>query len=102
MINIEDRTISTVAVVDDDPGARESYEYVLQDAHVTPVGEAGPLGQLADFVGEAKRRMDAVLCDHHLRIRNYSTFDGAQLAAALYDVSVPAVLCTDRKSTRLN
>lgn len=94
MLTIEDRTISTVGIVDDDEGARESYELLLQDAHVDPSCEAGPLGTLTDFVSKAKHQMDAVLCDHHLRIHNYSTFDGAQLAAALYVINVPAVLCT--------
>jgi hypothetical protein len=102
MLTIEDRTISTVGVVDDDPGAREGYELLLQDANVDPTGEAGPLGTLADFVVQAKVRMDAVLCDHHLRIHNYSTFDGAQLAAALYDVSVPAILCTRWEDAQLD
>jgi hypothetical protein len=102
MLTIEQRTISTVGVVDDDPGARDSYKLTLQDANVDPVGEAGPLGNLDDFVGQAKQRLDAVLCDHHLRIRNYSTFDGAQLAAALYDVNVPAVLCTRWEDAQLD
>jgi hypothetical protein len=102
MLTIEDRIIATVGVVDDDPGARESYELLLQDANVDPSGESGPLGTLADFVVQAKQRMDAVLTDHHLRIRNYSTFDGAQLAAALYDQDVPAVLCTRWEDAQLD
>lgn len=102
MLTIEHRTISTVGVVDDDPGARESYQLLLQDANVDPANEVGPLGELANFVDQAKERLDAVLCDHHLRIRNYSTFDGAQLAAALYDVSVPAVLCTRWEDAQLD
>jgi hypothetical protein len=102
MLTIEERTIATVGVVDDDPGARESYELLLQDADVYPAGESGPLGTLTDFVVKAKQRMDAVLTDHHLRIRNYSTFDGAQLAAALYDVDVPAVLCTRWEDAQLD
>jgi hypothetical protein len=102
MLTIGHRTISTVGVIDDDPGARESYQWTLQDADVSPIGEAGPLGQLANFVDQAKHRMDAVLCDHHLRIRNYSTFDGAQLAAAFYDVNVPAVLCTRWEEAQLD
>jgi hypothetical protein len=69
---------------------------------VEPVSEEGPLGQLDDFVRRAQGRLDAVLCDHHLRIRNYSTFDGAQLAAALYEVNVPAVLCTRWEDAQLD
>jgi hypothetical protein len=102
MLTIEDRTISTVGVVDDDAGARESYGLLLQDANVVPSGETGPLGTLADFISQAKTRMDAVLCDHHLRIHNYSTFDGAQLAAALYEINVPAVLCTRWEDAQLD
>lgn len=102
MITIEDKTIENVGVVDDDPSARESYELTLEDAAVLPKGEVGPLGALSDFVKSARERLDALLCDHHLRIRNYSNFDGAQLAAALYEVKVPTVLCTRWEDAQLD
>jgi hypothetical protein len=102
MLTIDDTRISTVGVVDDEPGAREGYELTLEDANVEPIGEVGPLGDLRDFVRDVRGRLDAVLCDHHLRIRNYSTFDGAQLAAALYEVNIPAVLCTRWEDAQLD
>jgi len=102
MLTIDSATISTVGVIDDNPEARQSYEWTLQDANVETIGEAGPLGELQEFVGRAVNRLDAVLCDHHLRIRNYSTFDGAQLAAALYEASIPAVLCTRWEDAHLD
>lgn len=102
MLTIDRRTITTVGIIDDDPGARESYGWTLQDADVDPVAVTGPLGPLGDFVEQAKQRWDAALCDHHLRIRNYSTFDGAQLSAALYEAQIPAVLCTRWEDAHLD
>jgi hypothetical protein len=102
MLSIEDKAISTVGVVDDDPGARQGFGWTLQDANVNTVEEKGPLGQLNEFVINATGRLDAVLCDHHLKIHNYSTFDGAQLAAALYEAHFPAVLCTRWEDAHLD
>jgi hypothetical protein len=102
MLTIEQHEISTVGVIDDDPGARESYGWTLQDADVEPRPEIGPLGSLATFVRTAKTRWDAALCDHHLRIHNYATFDGAQLASALNKANIPAVLCTRWEDAQLD
>jgi hypothetical protein len=94
MRTVADRDINAVGIVDDDPEARGSYEWTLEDAALQPVEEAGPLGELHDYAAGAAARLDAVLCDQHLRVHNYAKFDGAQLAAALYERDVPAVLCT--------
>jgi hypothetical protein len=102
MLTVADKTVSTVGIVDDDPSARQGFGWTLQDANVDAVEENGPLGQLNEFVTRASRRFDAVLCDHHLKIRNYSTFDGAQLAAALNQAHIPTVLCTRWEDAHLD
>jgi hypothetical protein len=94
VLTIADKEIDKVGIVDDNATARDSYFYTLEDADVAPVREVGPLGSLKEYVGGVCGRLDAVLCDHHLRVANYSSFDGAQLAAALNAACVPAVLCT--------
>jgi hypothetical protein len=102
MSTIADRDIELVGIVDDNPEARQSYEWTVEDADLRPVEETGPLGNLDDYLAAAVPRLDAILCDHHLRVRNYARFNGAELAAALYDRSVPAVLCTRWEDAHLD
>jgi hypothetical protein len=88
------REIERVSIVDDDSGAREGYEYSVEDLDLTPIQEAGPLGTLDDFINRTSVRSDAAICDHHLRKRNYAQFNGAEAVAAWYRRGFPALLCT--------
>lgn len=91
---VADREIARVSIVDDDEGAREGYEYSVEDLELVPVQEAGPLGSLEEFVSRTARGSDAAICDHHLRKRNYAKFNGAEAVAAWYRRGFPALLCT--------
>jgi DNA-binding NarL/FixJ family response regulator len=102
MRRISTRDINRVGVVDDEPSAREGYQWTLEDADVTPVLEGGPLGSLEDYLAVASGRLDAVLCDQHLKIRNYARFNGAELAARLYERNVPAVVCTNYQDAHID
>ena len=59
------------------------------------VSESGPLDdRLAECVKGVIRRADAAICDYNLRVKAYSTFNGAELAAEFYKAHFPALLCT--------
>lgn len=88
------REIARVSIVDDDPEARQGYEYPIEDLDLTPVPELGPLSNLEEFVAQTAARTDAAICDHHLRKRNYAPFNGAEAVAAWYKRGFPALLCT--------
>ncbi len=88
------RTITRVAVVEDDPGARQSYGYPIEDLGVEPVLEGGPLGDIARLVDRLVSQTDGALCDYRLRTSNYATFNGDELVARLYERKFPALLCT--------
>lgn len=91
---IAGRAIEQIRVVDDDPLVRAAYEYPVEDLGLRPVLADGPFHDLAGFVEETIVTADAAICDYHLRVRNYASFDGAASVAALYQKEFPAVLCT--------
>ncbi|MDQ1292163.1 MAG: hypothetical protein QG608_40, partial [Actinomycetota bacterium] len=64
---VADKEILTVGIIDDDPDARQNYMWTLEDAHFFPAQESGPLNDLKTCVDSLFKRVDAVLCDHHLR-----------------------------------
>ena len=94
--------MSRVGVVDDDVEARQSYAWTLEDADVEPADEDGPLGDLESYASTVVGRLDAVLCDHHLKVSNYAQFEGVELAAKLYEKKVPAILCTSWATAELD
>jgi len=102
VITIEGHTIETVGVVDDDEEARRSYTWTLEDAELQVADEDGPLGDLEPYASDVADRLDAVLCDHHLRVSNYAAFEGVELAARLYEKKVPAILCTSWATAELD
>jgi CheY-like chemotaxis protein len=92
---IDSVEITRVSVIDDDPPARDSYELTLEDLGLQAVPENGPLGDMNTCIGVVRSKADAALCDHHLKVKAYSMFNGAELVAKLYQLNFPAVLCTN-------
>jgi|ERR1017187_4661048 hypothetical protein len=94
-VNILERTITNVAVIDDQPAVRKSYGYTIQNVGLEPWLQEGPL---PDSVGEASSTIvqgaTAAVCDYKLSGRAYAKFKGAELAADLYRKQLPALLCT--------
>jgi len=94
-ITIAKRSIQRVSIIDDQVSAREMCELSVDDLGLEPVSEAGPLDeQLLVCVNTIRERADAAICDYNLKVKAYSTFNGAELAAEFYKVKFPAVLCT--------
>jgi hypothetical protein len=94
MNTIRGREIKSVSIVDDDESAQKALTYSVEEAAFDPVIEKGPLRDLINFVNDIMKHSQAAICDHHLRKRNYASFDGAAAVAQLYSNRVPAVLCT--------
>ncbi len=87
--------IKRVAVIDDDPNARKGYKTLMDDMEVQPVFENGPLEELGSYVSSLCSRTDGVFCDYHLKKRAYAQFNGDELAARLYNMKKPVVICTN-------
>ena len=93
MLQLRDRSVTRALIVDDDPEARQSYEYVVEELDLDPHPLKGPLDDVPAFI-ETIEPSDVLLCDYHLRLHNYATCNGDQLVAECYRANVPAVLCT--------
>lgn len=93
-LTISNRTINRVLIVDDDQNLRQSYGYPIEDLGLEPVYETGPLRNLEESLAQLRGKADALVCDYHLRIKNFSQFNGDQLVAAFNRASLPALLCT--------
>jgi CheY-like chemotaxis protein len=93
-VQLVDRTISRIAIIDDQADVRASYEFNVEDLGLESVSEAGPLGSLLNVVTALAANSDAAICDYNLKVRDYSAFNGAELVAALYKTNFPALLCT--------
>lgn len=102
MLEIMDWKVSRAAVVDDQPDGRRGWGWILEDLSLDPVPEEGPFTQIQAAVEEIRGRAEVAVCDYHLRRRNYAAFDGAELAAALYQHGVPTILCTRYEETMMD
>jgi hypothetical protein len=93
-ITIAKRSIKKISIIDDQALVRDSYELSVDDLGLESVSETGPLERLPLCVEGVRKRADAAICDYNLKVKAYSSFNGAELAAEFYKVKFPAVLCT--------
>ncbi|MEQ1947243.1 MAG: hypothetical protein ABL995_08640 [Bryobacteraceae bacterium] len=94
-ITIAKRSIQKISIIDDQAPVRESYELSVEDLGLESVSESGPLDEeLPNCVKAVSQRADAAICDYNLKVKAYSSFNGAELAAEFYKMQFPAVLCT--------
>ena len=94
MITIQDRQIERVLIVDDEPRARDAYEYVVEDMDVTPHQVVGGLHDAMNGILPEIQPGDVVLCDFHLKKHDYAPYNGDQVLANCFRADVPGVLCT--------
>lgn len=85
-----------VAIVDDDADDAETAKLEISQAGFKGVVISGDRHfyrpeQLAEII---ESQADAAICDHRLRPGGLADFDGAELAAKLFERKVPAVLIT--------
>ena len=93
MIAIHDRYIERALIVDDEEGARDAYEYLIEDMELQPQKVTGPLYDLPKFISSIEPN-EVVLCDFHLKKHSYAQCDGDRLMADCFRAGVPGVLCT--------
>src|ERR1017187_5208929 len=92
---IAHHTIERVAIIDDQQAARATFEEIVEDLQLRPVPQGGPLNGLADYVNLLPTVADAALCDHHLKVSAYASFNGADLVARCNQQGFPTLLCTN-------
>ncbi len=89
-----DRTINTVRLIDDDANVRAGYSYFVDDLNIAAEEIDGPITSPQQLIGLFDLKHDAAICDLNLKTKNYSTYNGDEIVSSLYDMKIPAVLCT--------
>lgn len=101
-LQIGNRSVERVSIIDDDEKVRQGYELAVEDLGLTPVSEAGPLPPIPALVLDLASRTQAAICDHHLTVKNYASFSGAEMVAQCYVAMLPALLCTKWEDASLD
>jgi hypothetical protein len=86
--------IKKIAIVDDNPEARESIGECISDADMEPVFESPGGDSVEQYISRIMKNSDAAIFDHHLKLGNYAGFDGAEAVAYAYSRHFPALLMT--------
>lgn len=88
--------IHRVAVVDDDTEQAEVMSLWLEEADFQPIliQTVNPFERPQQVVDLIRNQADGAVCDHRLTPHRFSTFNGAELSAALYDSRIPTILTT--------
>lgn len=93
-MQIANREISSILLIDDDEAAREAAGYYVEDIELESIQEDGPINDMNDYLVSVEKKAQAVICDQKLKVHEYSKFNGAEIISALYDKKLPAILCT--------
>jgi hypothetical protein len=83
-----------VAIVDDDSHALKVTAVVVKQARFVPVPLNRSFDSVEDLVRTVQSEADAAIVDHRLTFSQLNPFTGAEVVAALYKKSWPAVLTT--------
>ncbi len=98
-IAVAGQEINRVLILDDEPEARRSMRFALEEAGVEPVVEDGPIRSRGVFLRSVGSRADAVLSDYRLTPGNYATEQGDSFVASCIQARIPALLCTTYADT---
>lgn len=91
-LNIVDRSVSRILLIDDKANVRELYDDAVWDLGVK-TEEIFSVPSLMEFLSGASAN-DGVICDFHLTSPKYSSVNGDVIVSSLYKKGVPAVLCS--------
>ncbi|MBR8034713.1 response regulator [Burkholderia vietnamiensis] len=93
-LQILESNVDRVMLIDDDEAVRQMYRYPVEELDLVPEEVSGPIRQVDEFLGTLRAGHDAVVCDYHLTMKNYSPVDGDVIVAKLYRRCMPAILCS--------
>lgn len=93
-LNIRDKVIDKVRLIDDDQGVRQSYKFQVEELDIDTEEVFGPIADVNSLIGTVSTEHDAVICDFNLKVKNYSSINGDEIVSGLYKNNIPVVLCT--------
>jgi len=83
----------SIGIIDDDASDAQVRKYQVEEAGIKPIVFEKGFSGLPDLIASVKAaKVEGVVCDHRLKIRNYAPFNGAEAVARLFDEKIPAVL----------
>lgn len=92
-MQVFNRDIERVLIVDDNPDVRDSFAYPIEEMELEPVKLSERINSTEGFIDHLSSA-DAVICDYHLKKNGFSQFDGDTLVETCFKKKVPGVLCT--------
>lgn len=93
-LNIQDKIIERVRLIDDDKTVRLSYKFQVEELDLGTEEVEGPILDVQTLANMFDSAHDAVICDFNLKVKNYSAINGDVIVSGLYQKHVPVVLCT--------
>lgn len=93
-LNIQDRQIERVVLIDDNADVRKNYGYHVDDLNLQPFSIENPIRTLDDLLNNFTSDRDGAICDYHLNNSTYSVFNGDEIVKTLYLRKFPALLCS--------
>jgi hypothetical protein len=89
------KTITRVAIIDDQPDVRDSIAEKVEDANFTALPESGDVTlELDSCIEKIQKNANAAIFDCHLSHKNYATFNGIHAIKKMYLLLFPALLIT--------
>jgi CheY-like chemotaxis protein len=92
-----------VAIIDDDPSARETFAEMLELSGFEPLLIEKPFTKVEELVWFIQQNnSEAVICDHRLSNHAFAPFKGSELMGELYNQKIPSILVTQYTETDIN
>ncbi|QZX82358.1 response regulator [Metapseudomonas otitidis] len=91
-LELHNRSISRILLIDDNPIIREGYEDTIEDLGIR-TEEINSIRSLDELLGFTNIN-DGYICDFHLNGTTYSPVNGDVIVSNLYNMKVPAILCS--------
>ncbi len=94
--------IHKIAIVDDEPRARETLAEVLELNGFETFMVEDPFTEVDALAKHIQENSQAVICDHRLSDRGLAQFTGSELMPLLYKSQFPSLLITQYTETDIN
>lgn len=94
--------INSIAVIDDQPTARESMSDIVKDANLNPFLVENRLESVNEIIKLYPDHAQGLILDYNLGVSNYAPFNGALAVSELYQKRIPALLVTNYSESEVD
>lgn len=93
-ITILDREINNVCIIDDDADSRYGWGLTVEDTKLNPISQDEKVNSIDEYLALMTKQCDAIVTDHHLKIKDYFPVNGAEIVYKCFDYKIPSILVT--------